>query len=133
MPIIYAEERELCAEEFISVLRASGLAERRPVEDVKRIESMLRNANVIVTARSAGALVGVCRGVSDFSFCFYLSDLAVDRKYQGRGIGRRLIEESHQLAGLHCTLTLTAAPDAATYYPHIGVLNQTSCWIIPSL
>ena len=50
---------------------------------------MLAHAGVIVTARTAGGLlVGVSRAVTDFSYCTYLSDLAVDVAYQGRGIGR---------------------------------------------
>lgn len=129
MAIVYANDPDLAADEFIAVVRASGL--QRPVDDVGRIGAMLRNANVTVTARESGRLVGVSRGVSDFAYCFYLSDLAVDPACQGSGIGRRLIEESHQLAGLHTTLILLAAPEAETYYPHIGLQHHESCWIVP--
>jgi hypothetical protein len=78
MSIEYELEPELSADEFISVLRRSTLAERRPVDDRDRIELMLRHADLIVTARSGGLLVGVSRAVTDFSYCTYLSDLAVD-------------------------------------------------------
>ena len=131
MGIVYAEEKALRADEFISVLKASGLDERRPLHDLTRIEAMLRNANVTVSARDNGRLVGVSRGLSDFAFCFYLSDLAVAREYQGRGIGRQLISRSHRLAGAQCTI-LTAAPGAATHYPHIGMVHVENCWIIPN-
>ena len=131
MAIVYAKEETLAEDEFIGVLVASGLAERRPVGDPERIAAMLRHANVTVTARDEGRLVGVSRGLSDFAFCFYLSDLAVDRAYQGRGIGRRLIEESHKAADLRTMLILLAAPGAATYYPHVGLQHFESCWIIP--
>jgi ribosomal protein S18 acetylase RimI-like enzyme len=131
MEIVYAQEPKLAAEEFVAVLAASGLDERRPVSDPKRIAAMLDHANVIVTARDKGRLVGISRGLSDFGFCFYLSDLAVDRAYQGRGIGRRLIDESHAAAGFETTLILLAAPAAVDYYPHIGLERHQSCWIIP--
>ena len=39
---------------------------------------MLEHADIIVTARVTGQLVGVSRAVTDFAFCTYLSDLAVD-------------------------------------------------------
>ncbi len=129
--ILYAVEPDLSAVDFVDVLRRSTLAERRPVGDMGLIAGMLRRADVIVTARdTTGRLVGVSRAISDFSYCTYLSDLAVDTSYQKQGIGRRLIEETHRVAGLGTTLILLAAPKARTYYPHIGMEPHDSCWII---
>lgn len=128
--IVYAVENDLGVDEFIAVLRASTLAERRPVEDRTRMETMLRRADLIVTARCVGKIVGVSRAVTDFSFCTYLSDLAVDEKFQGRGIGRELIKRTHEAARLQTKLILIAAPKAVSYYPHIGMTHHDSCWII---
>lgn len=131
MEIRYAVEPELGAEEFRAVLVASSLGERRPVEDPGRLERMLRNADVIVTARDGGRLVGVSRAVTDFSYCCYLSDLAVDAGYQRKGIGKRLLEKTHRAAGDETTLILIAAPAAEEYYPKIGMTQRPSCWTIP--
>jgi GNAT superfamily N-acetyltransferase len=122
---------DLAADEFIDILLRSTLAERRPVGDRATIEAMLRNADVIVTARVEGLLVGVSRAITDFSYCTYLSDLAVDEQFQGQGIGRELIRRTHETAGLQTTLILLAAPKAMTYYPHIGMTQHESCWLIP--
>jgi predicted N-acetyltransferase YhbS len=84
-----------------------------------------------VTARVAQQLVGVSRALTDFSYCTYLSDLAVDVAYQRRGIGRVLIQRTHEAAGLATTLILLAAPKAASYYPHIGMTRHGSCWMVP--
>ena len=130
-PIEYQLEPELTADEFIAVLVSSTLGERRPVDDRHRIEGMLRQADLIVTARCDGKLIGVSRALTDFQFCTYLSDLAVDAAVQGQGIGKRLIEETHQAAGKHTMLILIAAPKAASYYPHIGMEAHPSCWVIP--
>lgn len=127
----YAIEPELSVEEFVDVLRSSTLAERRPVHDPEVLEKMLKNADLIVTARAGGRIVGVSRAITDFGFCVYLSDLAVDRDYQRRGIGRELIRRTHEAAGLRTTLILIAAPKARTYYPHVGLVAHDSCWIIP--
>ena len=124
----YRVESTLSVNEFIDVLVRSTLAERRPVHDRTVIEGMLRKADVIVTARVEGLLVGVSRAITDFSFCTYLSDLAVDEKFQGQGIGKELIRRTHEGAGLHTTLILLAAPKAQTYYPHIGMTKHDSCW-----
>ncbi|WP_425395727.1 GNAT family N-acetyltransferase [Aeoliella sp.] len=129
MEITYAVESELTVDEFIDVLHRSTLAERRPVDDAARVAKMLEHADLIVTARNAeGILVGVSRAITDYSYCTYLSDLAVDQAHQQRGIGRRLVQETHQRAGLATTLILLSAPQAASYYPHIGMEKHDSCW-----
>ena len=132
MNVTYQLEPDLLPEEFIDVLVRSTLAERRPVGDLDTIRAMLKNADMIVTARLDGLLVGVSRAITDFAYCTYLSDLAVDEQYQRQGIGRELIRRTHEAAGLHTTLILLAAPKAQTYYPHIGMTKHESCWFIPS-
>ena len=130
--IVYACETNLDAEEFINVLVRSTLAERRPVHDRPTIDGMLAHADVLITARTTtGLLVGVSRAITDFHYCTYLSDLAVDEAYQRQGIGRELIRQTHAAAGLKTMLVLLAAPQAHSYYPHIGMEPHCSCWIIP--
>jgi ribosomal protein S18 acetylase RimI-like enzyme len=127
--IEYGLEPHLTVDEFVDVLRRSTLAERRPVDDASTIAGMLAHADVIVTARdSQRLLVGVSRAITDFNYCTYLSDLAVDVAFQRRGIGRDLIRRTHEAAGLKTSLILLAAPKAETYYPHIGLVRHNSCW-----
>lgn len=129
--ITYTTEPVLAVQEFVDVLRRSTLAERRPVDDPSTIAGMLAHADIIVAARSEdGLLVGVSRAISDFSYCTYLSDLAVDVAFQRRGIGRELFQRTHLAAGLGTSLILLAAPSAETYYPHIGLVHHNSCWRI---
>src|SRR5262249_47072876 len=103
----------------------------RPVHEPERVARMLAHADVIVTARVGGLLVGVSRALTDFAFCTYLSDLAVDEAFQRRGIGRELIRRTHEAAGLDTTLILLAATKAQAYYPHAGLTRHESCWFIP--
>ena len=126
----FQAELDLSVEEFVEVLSRTSLGERRPIADHARVAGMLKNADIIVTARSGSRLIGVSRALTDFEFCTYLSDLAVDEEFQGHGIGRRLIEETHRAAGLKTMLILIAAPQAETYYPHIGMQRHDSCWYI---
>jgi GNAT superfamily N-acetyltransferase len=130
MHVDYAVEPRLSPQEFVDLLVRSTLAERRPVHDAATVEGMLQYADVIVTARVAGRLVGVSRAITDFHYCTYLSDLAVDEKFQRQGIGRELIRRTHEAAGLGTTPVLPAAPAAESYYPHIGLARHDSCWII---
>jgi hypothetical protein len=131
MSLTYTLEPHLPPSDFIDLLHRSTLAARRPVDDVATIQRMLFNADVILTARLDGLLIGVSRALTDFAWCTYLSELAIDQLHQRRGIGRELIRRTHEAAGLHTTLILLAAPDARSYYPHIGMTRQDACWTIP--
>ena len=130
MTVDYRLEPDLEPAEFIDVLVRSTLGERRPIDRPEVIAAMLANADVVVTARANGRLVGISRAVTDFAYCTYLSDLAVDEAYQRQGIGRELIRRTHEAAGPATTLILLAAPKARTYYPHIGMQPHDSCWVI---
>lgn len=132
MEVTYEIEPDLGIEEFDSLLRRSTLAERRPVDFPETLRAMLKNSDVIVTARVDKNLVGISRAITDFAFCTYLSDLAVDSAYQKQGIGKELIHRTHAAAGLSTQLILLSAPKAATYYPHIGMRKHASCWTIPN-
>ena len=122
---------EFGASEFVDLLKRSTLAERRPVDELDTIKGMLEHASIIVTARLGGLLVGVSRAITDFNFCTYLSDLAVDERFQRQGIGKELVRRTHDAAGRTTHLILLAAPKAHTYYPRIGMTLHDSCWLIP--
>jgi len=128
-PVTYQTEPSLTSDEFIDLLVRSTLAERRPVEDRDRIEAMLRNADLILTARIEGRLVGVARAITDFAYCCYLSDLAVDETCQRQGIGKELMRRVAEAAGPQTKLILLAAPKAVDYYPKIGMVRHESCWM----
>ena len=85
--IHYSTTTPLSPTTFIDLLRRSTLAERRPIDDAEAIAGMLANADLTATAWDEDLLVGVARSVTDFTYCCYLSDLAVDVAYQRQGIG----------------------------------------------
>ncbi len=128
--IEYITNRKITVKQFRSLLVASTLGERRPIDDLECLEGMLDNSNLIVTAWEGEKLVGVARSVTDFYYCCYLSDLAVDSDYQKQGIGKRLIAETQNRLGEKCKLILVAAPAANEYYRHIGFTNNERCWIL---
>jgi ribosomal protein S18 acetylase RimI-like enzyme len=92
---------------------------------------MLEHANLICTAWDGDLLVGVARSVTDFTFCCYLSDLAVDAAYQRQGIGLELIRLTQSRIHPDAKLVLLAAPKAVHYYPKIGMTQHHSAWIAP--
>lgn len=128
--IDYSTEKKISAETFIDLLTRSTLGERRPIADTERMQGMLDAANILVTAWDGTQLVGVSRALSDFSFCTYLADLAVDEAYQHQGIGRQLVELTHKVAGPMTSLILLAAPKAVAYYPKIGMKRSEVCFTL---
>lgn len=130
MNIHYSLDRSITAAQFIDVLRRSTLGERRPIDDAVSINNMLQHANLLCTAWSGDKLVGVARSLTDFSFCCYLSDLAVDTAYQHQGIGKELIRIIQSRLEANCKLILLAAPAAVTYYPKIGFTQHHSAWLL---
>lgn len=127
-------EQRLDAAEFLDVLYRSGLGERRPVDDAERIAAMAANADLIITARdSSGRLIGVSRCGTDFVYFCYCSDLAVDRAFQGKGIGQRLLDATKAALHPKATLYLISAPKAVSFYEHIGMTRHDRCFAIMPL
>lgn len=129
--IRYAGET-IGAAEFADILQRSGLAERRPADDPARLQRMIDGANLIVTARDEeGRLIGVARSITDHAYICYLSDLAVDRAWQGKGVGTALIEETRRQAGSECACLLLSAPDAEGFYERIGMPRHERAFFYP--
>lgn len=126
--INYRVNAKIDAEQFIDTIRRSGL--RRPIDDTARIQRMIDQANLTVTAWDDDKLIGIARSLTDFSYCCYLSDLAVDKEYQRAGIGKELVRRIRQEAGEETSLILLAAPEAMEYYPKIGFEKLENAFII---
>ncbi len=130
MNLHYEHTQKISEADFVDLLKRSTLAERRPVDDPECIRAMIQHANILCTAWDGDKLVGVARSVTDFAYCCYLSDLAVDAAYQKRGIGTELIRLTQSLLGPKAKLILLSAPKAAAYYPKVGFDQHPSAWLI---
>ncbi len=126
--IEYRHNFPLNAADVAAVFDASGI--RRPTDNLARIERMFTNANLILSAWHDDKLVGVCRALTDFSYCCYLSDLAVDKAYQQHGIGRELIVRTRSAIGEEVALILLSSPEAMEYYPKVGFEKIENGFII---
>lgn len=126
--ITYSEAPDISAQELADLFRSSGI--HRPIDDLPRLEKMLRHANLVIGAYHDGRLVGVARALTDFSYCCYLSDLAVAMEHQRHGIGRALIDHVRARIGKQSMLLLLSAPEAMDYYPAVGFEEVGNGWII---
>ena len=102
----------------------------RPVTDKARIKKMYENSNLIVSAWIGNELIGVSRAITDYCYCCYLSDLAVKKSFQSKGIGKELIRLTKEEIGDESMLLLLSAPAAMDYYPHVGFEKVENGFII---
>ncbi len=94
-------EERLSAEEFTDFLKRTDLGSQYPKERfAERISKLVNNATISLAARNnEGLIVGVLFGLTDYAYWLYVTDLGVDRAYEGQGIGRQLMKTAHDKAG----------------------------------
>lgn len=119
---------DLMPSQLADIFHRSGL--KRPTEDLARMAQMLAHADILITAWDGEKLIGVARSLTDFCFCCYLSDLAVDQDYQQRGVGKQMIALTQDQIGAKTTLLLLAVPNAMAYYPKVGFEAIGNGWTI---
>jgi GNAT superfamily N-acetyltransferase len=129
MAIQYKINVPLSSSDVSDVFKSSEI--KRPVDDLDRIQRMIDNADVTVSAWDVEKLVGIARAITDYSYCCYLSDLAVSKPYQKRGIGTELINHLRGHLGEEVSLLLLSAPTAMEYYPRVGFEKTEKAFLIP--
>lgn len=125
--ITYGKRTELNTIDVIRLFESSGIV--RPFTQPSRIKEMILNSDLIYTAWNEDQLIGIARCVTDFSYCCYLSDLAVHRDYQSRKVGATLIEHVEKELGDEVSLILLASDTAMDYYPKIGFNKAENAYI----
>lgn len=128
--ISYHTGNDLDLDEVIRLYVDSTLGERRPVGDRETMRAMLAHANLVITARDGDRLVGIARSMTDFVYVAYLSDLAVHKDHQRRGIGVELIRRTREALAPGARIVLLSAPAAVEYYPRIGFTQHPSAWVL---
>ncbi len=122
---ITIRQERISAEEYIDFLKRTDLGSQYPKERFsERIAKLVKNASISLVARNeAGAAVGVLFGLTDFAYWLYITDLGVDRAYEGHGIGRRLIASAHEIAGgeKDIAVYLIANDNAIGFYEKLGM------------
>ena len=128
MVITYKVNAKLEPHQLAELFIESGI--RRPADELNRLKNMLDNSNLTISAWDSDKLVGIARALTDYSYCCYLSDLAVDKEYQHQGIGHELVTEIINQIGEESMLLLLSAPEAMDYYPKIGFEKIDNAFLI---
>lgn len=122
--IIIREER-ISAKEYIEFLKRSDLGKQYPKERfTERINKLVNNVSISLIARNENeTIVGVLFGFTDYAYWLYITDLGVDRDYEGQGIGSELMKKAHNLAGgeKDIAVYLIANDKAVKFYEKLGM------------
>lgn len=122
---IKIEEERISAEEYIGFLKRTDLGSQYPKERFsERISKLVNNASISLTARNEnGLIVGVLFGLTDYAYWLYVTDLGVDRDYEGQGIGTQLMKAAHDKAGgeKNIAVYLIANENAISFYEKLGM------------
>jgi predicted N-acetyltransferase YhbS len=105
----------------------------RPTNDKERIKKMYEKSDLIITAWHNEKLVGVSRSITDFVWCCYLADLAINTEYQKFGIGKKLINITKEKVGEQSMILLLSVPTAMDYYPKVGFTKDDRAFSIPRI
>ena len=124
-PAVAIREERITAEEYIDFLKRTDLGSQYPKERFeKRINRLVNTVSISLTARDEqGLLVGVLFGLTDYAYWLYITDLGVDRNHTHQGIGRRLMQTAHLLAGgeKDIAVYLIANENAVPFYEKYGM------------
>ena len=115
----------LSPEEYIDFLKRTDLGSQYPRERFEeRIARLVNTVSISLTARNEeGLLIGVLFGLTDFAYWLYVTDLGVDRRYERQGIGRKLMQTAHEMAGgeKDIAVYLIANDQAVPFYEKLGM------------
>ena len=116
------KHNELTAEEFI-YLWGSVWGEGPSIEQTKLA---MDNTLFRVSIFDGDKLVAMARVIGDMGLCYYIKDVIVLTEYQGKGIGKMLIDEllkfinEHGVSDSHIFVELCAMPDKIPFYEKFG-------------
>jgi GNAT superfamily N-acetyltransferase len=123
------KQEHISAGEYIDFLKRTDLGQQYPKEDfANRIQTLVENVQVSLVVRNEeNRIIGVCFGLTDFAYWLLLTDLGVDREYEGKGIGKLLVETAHELAGGEKNIVLCAYVNdkAIPFYEKLGMKKSS--------
>lgn len=87
--------------------------------DEDRLDAMIENSQIVVTAWDDNKMVGFARCITDFVFNGQINNLVVDARYRGLGIGKKLISDILN-SNKKVTYILRGDTENADFYEKLG-------------
>ena len=99
----------------------------------ERINKLVNNTSISLVARNKdNEIVGVCFGITDFSYWLFITDLGVVRDCVGQGIGKALVTRLHEIAGGKENIIMYTCynENALGFYEKIGMTKPNDVVVL---
>ena len=122
MSTLTIHRNELTAEEFCMLWKSVWDGCPSP----EQVALALKNSAVCVSIRDGARTAAMARMIGDLGMCYYIKDVIVHPDYQGRGVGRMLMQEllafirENGVPGTDIAVELCAVPDKMPFYEKLG-------------
>jgi len=129
MKIIISETREIKAEKIIQLYKANKWSS---AEKPRELYNALINSHSLITAWNKEELIGIGNAISDGYLVVYYPHLLVHPNYQGKGIGKMIMDRMQETYKDFHMQMLTADGKAIEFYRKIGFVkagNTQPMWI----
>jgi len=91
------------------------------IRSKKDIKNMLRKSSVVVSIWSDNQMIGFGRATTDGIFRAVLWDVVVDKRYQKKGLGKKIVQtilQSHQVSKVEKVYVMTT--NCKAFYSNLG-------------
>lgn len=112
--------------ELSNLYLAAGMGNKSPAD----IKTAFTNSMFKCFIRDSGKLIGVGRALADGFDASYLCDIAVHPEYQGKGIGKRIVQTLVEFSKNHRKIILYAAIGKDSFYMKLGFKRMTTALAI---
>ncbi len=102
-------------EQAASVFERAPLGTREP----EKLKRTFEKSSLVCFAYDKDIIVGLARALSDFEAQAVIYDLNLLPKYQGKGLGTRIMKELLERLNVP-TIMLYAVPGKEAFYKHLG-------------
>lgn len=117
MKITLTENREIPIEQVLELYRLNQWSSASKPDELYR---GLMNSHTLISAWSEEKLVGIGNAISDGYLVVYYPHLLIHPEYQGKGIGKMIMDKMQEKYGEFHMQMLTADGDAIKFYKKMG-------------
>lgn len=112
--------------ELSELYRRAPLGDKRPAD----LETAFTNSRYKCFVYHSGKMIGVGRALADGIDCSYICDVAIHPEYQGKGLGKNIIQELIDRSNGHKKIILYSYPGKEGFYNKLGFRRMCTAMAI---